>query len=112
MKYLLILILASCISLSTNAQKAYTTSKDEETGAVIFKGPLTISDLEGEPTFGWFKKGEAAYQPDSTAIKYLRKELPAYTIVVLMGTWCDDSQYLIPKLNKTLSAAKFPMKQY
>jgi hypothetical protein len=44
-------------------------------------------------------------------IRFLRKELPAYTIVVLMGTWCDDSQLLIPRLSKTLKAADFPMQQ-
>jgi thiol-disulfide isomerase/thioredoxin len=112
MKYLLILAIAACMSLTSNAQKAYSTSKDEETGATIFKGPVTMADLQDEPTFTWLKKGDSTYQPDSTAIKYLKKELPAYTIVVLMGTWCDDSQYLIPKLGKTLTLAKFPMKQY
>src|SRR4051812_41557495 len=105
MKYLLIFAIASCMSLTTHAQKAYSTSKDEETGATIFKGPITMEDLRNEPSFTWLKKGDSAYLPDSTAIKYLQKELPAYTIVVLMGTWCDDSQYLIPKLNKTLTLA-------
>ena len=112
MKYLLPLTIALCLSLTAEAQKAYTTSKDEETGATIFKGQVTLADLQEEPSFGWLKKGEAAYTPDSNAIKFLRKELPVYTIVVLMGTWCDDSQFLIPKLSKTLEAVKFPMKQF
>ena len=112
MKHLLIIAIAAIMSFSANAQKAYTTSKDEETGAVVFKGPITLADLAGEPTFTWLKKGEASYMPDSVAIKYLRKELPAYTIVTIMGTWCDDSQNLVPKLAKTLEAARFPMKQF
>ena len=112
MKYLFLFVIACALSSTAGAQKAYSTSKDEETGAVIFKGPITMADLQEELSFNWMKKGEAAYQPDSTAIKYLQKELPAYTIVVLMGTWCDDSQNLIPRLSKTLTAAKFPMKQY
>jgi len=112
MKYLLTLAIVACLSFTAGAQKAYTTSKDEETGATIFKGQVTLADLQEESSFTWLKRGEATYKPDSNAIKYLRKELPAYTIVVLMGTWCDDSQNLIPKLTKTLEAARFPMKQF
>ena len=112
MKQLLIITIASIISFAAHAQKAYNTSKDEETGAVIFKGPITLADLDGEPTFTWLRKGEASYKPDSNAVNYLRKELPAFTIVTVMGTWCDDSQNLVPKLAKVLEATRFPMKQY
>jgi thiol-disulfide isomerase/thioredoxin len=111
MKYLLTLTAIACLSLSAAAQKAYTTSKDNETGATIFKGQLTMEDLQGEPSFTWLKRGETAYKPDSNAIKFLRKELPGHTIVVIMGTWCDDSQNLLPKLSKALEAARFPNKQ-
>src|SRR5689334_16287782 len=112
MKYLLIIAITAIMSFSANAQKAYTTSKDEETGAVVYKGHITLADLGSEPTFTWLKRGETSYIPDSNAIKYLRKALPAYSIVTIMGTWCDDSQNLVPKLAKTLEAARFPMAQF
>jgi hypothetical protein len=112
MKYLLTLFTIACLSFTAGAQKAYTTSKDDETGATLFKGQVSLADLQEEPGFTWLKRGENAYKPDSNAIKYLRKELPAYTVVVIMGTWCDDSQNLVPKLTKTLEAARFPMKQF
>ena len=112
MKHLLIIAIAATMTFTANAQKAYTTSKDEETGAVIYRGPITLADLNGEPTFTWLKRGETAYTPDSSVVKYLRGKLPAYTVVTLMGTWCDDSQNLVPKLAKTLEASRFPMKQF
>jgi hypothetical protein len=96
------------LSCTAYAQKPYSISKDEETGGLVFKGPITLADLNGEPSFKWMKKGMDSYEPDANAVTYLAKALPPYTLIVLMGTWCDDSQNLIPKLAKVLQAAKFP----
>lgn len=102
------LIMLAC---TAQAQKPYAISKDEETGGLVFKGPITLADLNGEPSFKWMKKGMEGYEPDANAVTYLTKALRPYTLIVLMGTWCDDSQNLIPKLAKVLQAAKFPMQQ-
>lgn len=110
MKYMMILG-ALFVSVAANGQKAYTTSKDKENGSVVYKGLITFSDLSAEPTFTWLKKGKEAYKPDSNAVGYLRRILPGYTIVTVMGTWCEDSQNLIPKLAKTLDEAQVPQKQ-
>ncbi len=112
MKSLLILFTMSVISLAASAQKAYSISKDEQDGGLIFKGPITMADLNGEPSFRWMKSGMDAYKPEANAIAYLSKALQPYTIVAVMGTWCDDSHDLIPKLAKVLQATKFPMSQF
>jgi hypothetical protein len=109
--------LISCIailfvSLSAGAQKSYTVSKDPENGSQVYKGRISFADLSAEPGFTWFAKGEAEYKPDSTAIGYLRATLPKYTIVTVMGTWCEDSQNLVPKLAKTLRVAQYPMEKF
>jgi thiol-disulfide isomerase/thioredoxin len=112
MKHLLIIICAALMSMTATAQKSYTTSADKPSGFAIFKGPVTLDDLRGEPGFSWMERGESGYKPDAASVSYLSKELPAYSVVVLMGTWCDDSQNLVPKLAKTLTAANFPMSQF
>lgn len=109
--------LLSCIalilcSLGAAAQKSYTISKDPENGSLVFKGQLSFDDLKAEPDFGWFSKGTDAYTPDSNMVKYLREHLQPFTIVTVMGTWCEDSQNLIPKLAKTLGGAEFPMSRF
>lgn len=108
----IVLILSLLISTAAAAQKAYTTSKDPENSSVVFKGPITFADLSAEPSFTWLKKGEEAYKPDTNAVAYLRRLLPGYSIVTVMGTWCEDSQNLVPKLSKVLSEVRFPAKQY
>jgi len=104
-----ILILISAHAMAQTAK--YTVAKDTETDQVIFNGPITFDDLSNEPTFTWLKAGADRYEPDAKAINTLQEKLPAYTFVVFMGTWCDDSHNIIPKLYKVLKVTEYPIQQ-
>lgn len=109
MKHLLFLA-AMLFSFASFAQSSdYEISKDDETGAVVLKGQLSFDDLNKEPPFDWMKKGTKTYKPTKSDIGYLKDYLPQYDLVVFMGTWCDDSQHMIPELYKVLQAAGYPM---
>ena len=111
------ILLAAMMLMSLGAaaqtqQSDYDVSKDKENGAVVFKGQCSFEDLSAEPTFGWLKRGSDAYKPDTTAIKFLKEHLPKYRMVVLIGTWCDDSQLYLPRLHKILQLTNYPMSRY
>jgi thiol-disulfide isomerase/thioredoxin len=108
----LFLFITFFFCIAAYAQKPYSISKDEQTGGLVFKGPITLADLNTEPSFKWMKSGMDSYSPDATSITYLAKTLPDYDIVAIMGTWCDDSQYLIPKLARVLRDTKFPVAHF
>lgn len=93
------------------AQAPYQTYKDEKTGWLTMEGPLSITLLLNEPSFGWMRRGMADYQPDSVSISYLRKALPGCHLVLLLGTWCSDSHELVPRLARVLQLAGFPEDQ-
>jgi hypothetical protein len=113
MKAILSTALLIIISMTALAQKSgYKVSKDTITGGLIFDGRITFNDLNNEKSFDWLKSGEEDYTPDPAQIAYLKHRLPDYNMVVFMGTWCDDSHYLIPKLEKVLQLASYPMQQY
>lgn len=97
------------MSLNSFAQP-YETSKDTENGSVVLKGRITMGDLKNEPTFTWLKDN-GGYSPEPVATQYLKENLENYTLVVVMGTWCEDSQILVPKLYATLTQALFPIDQ-
>jgi thiol-disulfide isomerase/thioredoxin len=109
MKSFLILFLASLMSFSVLAQKPYTISKDDQTGSLIFKGLITLSDLQNEPSFKWMN---SSYKPDATAVASLKQSLPSYSIIAFIGTWCDDSQSLMPKLARVLQDTNFPASNF
>ncbi len=100
------------LSISTMAQtKAYDVIKDPKEGGWIFDGLISFADLNTEPTFNWMKSGSDAYMPEEKYVATLRKSLKDYTIVAFLGTWCDDSHNLIPKLEKVLTTSGFPPNQ-
>ncbi len=88
--------------------QTYITAKDDD-GGLIYNGPITFADLNKESSFTWLKSDEKAYQPNEQTQLYLNAYLKNYKLVVFMGTWCDDSHYLIPKLEKVLVMAGYPM---
>ena len=102
-------ILSLIICMSAYAQPSYEKFKDTNTGDLIYKGYVTFDDLQKEQAFTWFKNGADNYTPNEDAVKDLKKSLPAYDLVVLMGTWCDDSHIIIPKLYKTLLGTGYPV---
>ncbi len=97
---------------SVNAQSNYDILKDKESNQKIYKGVFTFQDLHAESSFGWLNRGTTSYKPDTNDIKYLKKNLPAYKLVVFIGTWCDDTHKLLPRFEKVLKLTSYPMEQY
>ena len=48
-----------------------------------------------------------AYTPQSQAVAELKKNTNLQ-FIAFMGTWCDDSQFIIPKFYSLLDVAGFP----
>ena len=105
------ILLAIVLIMSINARAqtpAYITTKDSVDGGLIFNGPITFEDLGKEPSFTWFKSGVELYKPYDNVEQYLKTYLPDYSMVVFLGTWCDDSHYLIPRFEKVLQTINYP----
>lgn len=111
MRYVL-LVISILFAMNANAQPQYEQIRDKDTKDLIFKGQISYYDLENEPEFKWFNKGANAYEPDTAVIKYLQQHLRGYEIITVIGTWCEDSHNMIPKLYKVLRQADFNMKMH
>jgi thiol-disulfide isomerase/thioredoxin len=94
------------------AQDKYDVLKDKKNKAVVIKGECTFDDLLRQPTFGWLPSGSNSYRPDTAKLSYLKKYLKDYELVVFIGTWCDDTYTMLPKLYKVLKLTGYPMSKY
>jgi len=103
------LFLAIIMSMQSFAQSDFDTSIDKENGALVYQGQFSFDDLSKESSFTWFRSDADNYSPDAGAVAKLATKLKDYQLVVLLGTWCEDSQNLIPKLYKTLQASGYPV---
>ncbi len=107
MRYLF-LILAIFVSMHTQAQGTFDKAINDR-NELVYTGQFTFTDLQQEESFKWMTEGVDAYQPNAEDISYLEGELNKYQLVVFMGTWCEDSHNLIPKLYKVLDATGYPL---
>ena len=104
---LLSLLLSVIIAPALRAQSQYEVVKDKD-GSPIFKGILSREILEKEPSFSWYAQNQKPYTPYAAAIPALHTAADSVRLVVFMGTWCEDSHFIIPKLFVLLDAAGFP----
>ncbi len=106
---LIALLIMSATAQAQNMPVRYTNSIDSINGSVIYRGLIGFDDLQKDTTFHWYSTGVADYTPKKKHIRKLKPALSAYSMVVVMGTWCGDSKDLIPKLHNVLVAAEYPM---
>jgi hypothetical protein len=105
---LCVLIVLIFIRLGVSAQQ-YTISKDPKDSTVfVFKGILSDSILQNEPSFKWYKTGMDGYTPSQDNISLLQQADSSLNFIVFGGTWCDDTQFILPRFMKWLHAASFP----
>ncbi|MBK8952041.1 MAG: hypothetical protein IPM85_06735 [Chitinophagaceae bacterium] len=73
-----------------------------------YKGLISKEILQADTSFKWYAQNLIGYNPDKVAIDGLQKHKDSLQLLVFMGTWCEDSQFIIPKLFALTEAAGFP----
>lgn len=107
---ILFLALAIFTVMHTQAQGTFDKAINDR-NELVYTGQFTFTDLQREESFKWMQEGIETYQPATEAIGYLKGELSKYKLVVFMGTWCEDSHNLVPKLYKVLTEAGYPFEK-
>ena len=90
------------------AQNQYEILPDKD-GGKIFRGIISREILETDTSFynKWYAVNFKAYSPNADAVAALKKNNDSLQIIAFMGTWCEDSHFIIPKLFHLLDAAGF-----
>lgn len=102
---MLVLILAPA---SIFSQKMNQKMIDPKKGEEILIGYCTRGGLE-KGSFGKsFAEYYKIYQPDSMVVMELAKKQDDIEIMIVLGTWCSDSQEQVPKFFKVLDLIRFP----
>lgn len=86
------------------AQNQFEVLKDGD-GTKMLKGLISREILENDSSFSWYAPGKKFYTPDADAINNLKRNADSLELVVFMGTWCEDSHFIIPKFFLLTDAA-------
>ncbi|MBL7794385.1 MAG: thioredoxin family protein [Saprospiraceae bacterium] len=106
-KYLLIAALSIMVTAcaSTKKQVASTaTSINREVmsheNEPILLGRINREGLTRGTYANWFNTEYNSYRVDEKALEPVKSKLKGLTVLVFMGTWCEDSQREVPRLFK------------
>ena len=86
----------------------YEISTDTENGSKVFKGLLNRSDIESDTSFKWFKENMKFGQADAAAVSAFQKNAAKFQMVVFGGTWCEDTQNLLPVFYRLVDKSGYP----
>ena len=113
MKGILCSVLALLIfSLHASSQIQFIVYPDSvHQGFKVYKGILEKDILLKDTSFHWYAENQKGYSPLTNAVDGLRKNKDSIELVVFMGTWCDDSHFVIPKMYKLAEVSGFDNKR-
>ena len=107
--YTLVIAFSSFLLPQCYAQsKTYEISTDKENGSKVLKGLLTRADIDKDTSYKWFQQNYKLGQADEQAVQAFQKNGSKVQVVVFFGTWCDDSQNLLPVFYRLADKSAFP----
>ena len=107
-KFLPVFILAFLTGNEIYAQNQYQVLV-ERPNEKSLKGIISREVLLNDTSFHWYAENLKGYTPNADAVAGLKKNADSIQLLVFMGTWCEDSQNIIPKFYSLLDAAAFSM---
>ncbi len=110
--FFFVLILFSACSVSGTkflSTEKYATSRDEghEGNSKILKGIINRKLLENDTAFKWLADNYKYANPDAKAIEAFKNKKDKFSIIVFGGTWCHDTQNLLPMFYKLVDKSGF-----
>ena len=103
-----ILVLASCSSSHKSLKVKYQVVPDAR--AKILKGVINRSLIESDTSFAWFKENMKWGQADSAAVAAFGQKQHEFKMIVFGGTWCHDTQNLLPIFYRLIDKSGYPEK--
>lgn len=102
--FALLFLLANTCLLAQHQYETLVERPNEKT----FKGIISRADIANDTLFmKWYGPNQKAYSPNAETKELLGKHKDSVQLLVFMGTWCEDSQFIIPRLFSLTEAAGF-----
>src|SRR4051794_19548584 len=112
MTRILILVAFAFSTSSLYSQKAlpkkanYITVPDS--ADKVLKGYINRSVLQSDTSFKWFDENLKYASPNEAAVDAFKNNAANFSMVVFGGTWCHDTQNLLPVFYKLLDKSGYP----
>ena len=108
MKKLMPVFILALLTGSTALSQNQFVTLVERPNEKSLKGIISREVLLTDTSFHWYAENLKGYTPNASALSGLKKQKDSIQLLVFMGTWCEDSQNIIPKFFSLTDAAGFP----
>jgi thiol-disulfide isomerase/thioredoxin len=104
-KLLFAILIIATVNNVVLAQTPYTSTIDAN-NVTILNGIITKYALANNASFNsWYATNQQGYVPQPTVIKAMEATKDNVQYVIFGGTWCGDTQYILPKFFKIQAQA-------
>lgn len=105
----IVFILSTHIATTVCAQtKAGHFETIMEGDTKILNGVVSRSDIESDTSFKWFQQNYNLGQANADAVKAFSDNASKFKMIVFFGTWCEDSQNLLPVFFRLVDKSNYP----
>ena len=74
----------------------------------FLKGFISKDQITNDADFGWYQQNLKYAKPNKEYVDIIKEKAYDFQIILFLGTWCHDSQQILPKYFALLEAAEFP----
>ena len=108
-KIFLLAMLSIVVTNGLFAQAQYEASQDlpKHPDVKIVRGLINKYQIQNDTAFKWFGPNQGGYKPDTATLNAFERAKGKYQIVVFGGTWCEDTQFILPKFFKLQEQSGF-----
>ncbi|MFM6924731.1 MAG: TlpA family protein disulfide reductase [Ferruginibacter sp.] len=108
-KYILTALCVMTSIATLFAQAQYETSRDPKHPEVkVVRGLINKYQIQNDTAFQWFRPNQAGYKADTATLNAFERAKGKYQFVIFGGTWCEDTQFILPKFFKLQEQTGFP----
>jgi thiol-disulfide isomerase/thioredoxin len=101
MKFLAAVLLSSLFVINAFSQAQYEILKDEQHPEQhILRGIINKYVVQNDTSYNWYKSSAVMYKPDTATLSAFERAKAKVQFVVFGGTWCEDTQFVLPKFFK------------
>jgi thiol-disulfide isomerase/thioredoxin len=110
MKLFLTLIVTIFFYTAVNSQAQYQIIKDEKHPEQVYlKGIINKYLIQNDTAYSkWYNTSMGFYTPDTATLNIFSTVKTGIQFVIFGGTWCEDTQFILPKFFKLQEMSGVP----
>lgn len=109
MKFLATILFSGLLAFNGYGQAQYEISQDEKHPEVkVLRGIVNKYLVQNDTAFKWYAQSQSYYNPDTATLNAFERVKGKVQFVVFGGTWCEDTQFVLPKFFKIQEKSGMP----